>query len=151
MHKVVRVYHRHVPRMLAPLVLTALLVGACSGKSGDDQPLPAGTGTDEDYLRAVCIGIDRVSDALVSATTAEAIGAVLREFAATMRAIDPPPDLVDYNQQFVAYLEAALRDPTSVVTTAPPQPPDAARRRLARLEPSIPECREPTFFSRGLE
>ncbi len=146
-----RVYHRAVRRFLVPLLLAAVVVGACSGGGDNSDDLPAGTGTDEDYLRAVCIGIDRVSDALVSATTAEAIGQVIEEFAATMRSIDPPPDLVEYNRQFVAYLEAALRDPTSVVTTAPPQPPDDARRRLARLEPSIPECREPTFFSRGLE
>lgn len=146
-------YHRHVRfRSLAGLltaVVAATLLGACGG--GDNPPKSTGTGNDEDYLRAVCAGIDQVSDALVAATSPAEIARVIEDFAATMRAIDPPPDLADYNQKFVAYLEAAVDDPTSVVTTSPPLPPDAARRRLASLEPSIPECREPTFFSRGLD
>ena len=65
-----------------------------------------------------------------------------------MKALNPPADLAEYNAQFVAYLEAALEEPTSLVTTAPPAPPDDARRRLAALEPTIPECKDPTFFSR---
>jgi len=137
-------------RLIAAILLPVLAVSAACG--GDDAgSQPRGTGNDTDYLRAVCVGIDRVTDALISATTPEAIAAVIEEFAAAMRQIDPPPDLTDYNRQFVAYLEAALKDPTSVVTTPPPLPPDDVRRRLAQLEPQIPECREPTFFSRGLE
>ncbi|WP_322818553.1 hypothetical protein [Tepidiforma sp.] len=134
---------------LLTAIVVATLLAACGG--GDSSPKATGTGNDEDYLRAVCAGIDQVSDALVAATSPAEIARVLEDFAATMRAIDPPPDLADYNRKFVAYLEAALDDPTSVVTTSPPLPPDAARRRLASLEPSIPECREPTFFSRGLD
>lgn len=132
---------------IACLVLLGLVAVGCSG----GETPPRGTGNDEDYLRAVCAGIDRVSDALVSASSANEIAAAIEEFADTMRAINPPPDLTEYNRQFVAYLDAALKDPTSVVTTAPPLPPDGPRRRLAQLEPSIAECREPTFFSRGLE
>ncbi len=134
---------------LATAALVGVLAFGCS--NGGSDRVERGTGNDADYLRAVCLGIDRVSDALVSATSADAIAAAIEEFANTMRAINPPPDLTDYNRQFVAYLDAALKDPTSVVTTSPPLPPDRARRRLAQLEPSIPECREPTFFSRGLE
>jgi hypothetical protein len=143
-------YHPVVRWLAALFVVLPLTVAVACGEGEPGSPTP-GTGSDEDYLRAVCIGIDQISDALVTATTAEAIGKVIEEFAATMRAINPPPDLTEYNQQFVAYLEEALRDPTSVVTTAPPLPPDDVRRRLARLEPGIPECRNPTFFGRGLE
>lgn len=139
-------------RTLAVVILGAVFLAACSGGGGgDDQSEPVGTGTDEDYLRAICVGIDAFTDALLSATTADEIGRVVREFIATMQAVNPPPDLAKYNQQFVAYLEEALADPTSLVTKAPPLPPDEARRRLAALEPQIAECREPTFFSRGLE
>ncbi|GIW12839.1 MAG: hypothetical protein KatS3mg062_0278 [Tepidiforma sp.] len=137
--------------MLPCFSLVLLGAAAFSGCRGGSDAGPTGTGNDEDYLRTVCTGVDRVTDALMSATTPDAIAAVIEEFAATMRAIDPPPDLAEYNQRFVAYLEAAVKDPTSVVTTTPPLPPDDARRRLAALEPSITECREPTFFSRGLE
>jgi len=50
-----------------------------------------------------------------------------------MKALTPPADLAEYNTQFVAYLEAALEEPTSLVTTAPPEPPADARRRMAAL------------------
>lgn len=126
-----------------------LLAAACGD---DDDALPTATGpagSDEDYLRAVCIGTSNFSNALLSKTSAEEIAAVVREFADEMKALSPPADLAEYNAQFVAYLEAALEEPTSLVTTAPPEPPAEARRRLAALEPTIPECKDPTFFSRA--
>jgi hypothetical protein len=125
-----------------------LLAAACGD---DDDGLPSATGpagSDEDYLRAVCIGTSKFSNALLSKTSAEEIAAVVRDFADEMKALNPPADLEEYNTQFVAYLEAALEEPTSLVTTAPPEPPADARRRLAALEPTIPECKDPTFFSR---
>lgn len=126
-----------------------LLVAAACGDDDDGVPTPTGpAGSDEDYLRAVCIGTSNFSNALLSKTRAEEIAAVVREFADEMKGLSPPADLAEYNTQFVAYLEAALEEPTSLVTTAPPEPPADARRRLAALEPTIPECKDPTFFSR---
>lgn len=126
-----------------------LLVAAACGDDDDGVPTPTGpAGSDEDYLRAVCIGTSNFSNALLSKTSAEEIAAVVREFADEMKGLSPPADLAEYNTQFVAYLEAALEEPTSLVTTAPPEPPADARRRLAALEPTIPECKDPTFFSR---
>lgn len=134
--------------MLLACATAILAVAAC----GDDDDSPAGpsgpAGSDEDYLRAVCIGTSNFSNALLSKTTAADIAKVVREFADEMRALNPPADLAGYNTAFVAYLEAAVSDPTSLVTTPPPTPPDEARRRLASLEPTIPECKDPTFFSR---
>jgi hypothetical protein len=127
-----------------------LLLAAACGDDDDALPTPTGpAGSDEDYLRAVCIGTSNFSNSLLSKTSAEQIAAVVREFADDMRALSPPADLAEYNAQFVAYLEAALEEPTSLVTTAPPEPPADARRRLAALEPTIPECKDPTFFSRA--
>ncbi len=133
---------------LLACALPLLLAAAC-GDDDDSTPAPTGpAGTDEDYLRAICIGTSNFSNALLSKTTAEEIAVVVREFADEMKALNPPTDLQEYNRQFVAYLEAALEEPTSLVTTAPPEPPSDARRRLAALESSIPECKDPTFFSR---
>ena len=73
---------------------------------------------------------------------------MVREFAGQMAAVNPPADLTEYNADFVAYLEAAVDDPTSLVTTAPPEPSGDVRRRMAALEPTIDECKDPTFFSR---
>jgi hypothetical protein len=133
---------------LVVFALPLFLAAAC-GDDDDAQPTATGpAGSDEDYLRAVCVGTSNFSNALLSKTSADEITAVVREFADEMKALNPPADLADYNVQFVAYLEAALEEPTSLVTTAPPEPPADARRRLAALEPAIPECKDPTFFSR---
>lgn len=108
-----------------------------------------GNGSDEDYLRAICVGTSNFSNALLSAGSVDDIRQVVQDFADEMRGLDPPSDLVEYNQAFVAYLEAAAEgDPTSLVTTAPPEPSDDVRRRMQNLEPTIDECRDPTFFSR---
>jgi hypothetical protein len=134
--------------VLACALPLLLLAAAC----GDDDDAPATAtgpaGSDEGYLKAVCIGTSNFSNALLSKTSAEEIAAVVREFADEMKGLNPPADLAGYNAAFVAYLEAALEEPTSLVTTSPPEPPADARRRLAALELTIPECKDPTFFSR---
>jgi len=143
--------------LLLACALPAAFVLACGDDddSGDDDSTPGltpGTGNDEDYLRAVCVGTSNFSNALLSATSVDEIRTVVEEFADEMRALNPPSDLTEYNQAFVAYLEAAAEgDPTSLVTTSPPEPSDDVRRRMAALEPTIDECRDPTFFSRDDE
>ena len=139
--------------LLLALAVTGAFVMACGGDD-DDGATPTsvvtpGTGSDEDYLRAICIGTSNFSHALLSATTVEQIRTVVEEFANEMRALNPPADLTEYNLAFVAYLDAAATgDPTSLITTAPPEPSSDVRRRMALLEPTIDECRDPTFFSR---
>ncbi len=142
--------------LLLACLIPAGLAFACGGDDdGDDDTTPtvvAGTGNDEDYLRAICVGTSSFSDSLLSATSVEEIRDVVSDFADEMRALNPPADLSEYNVAFIAYLDAAVDgDPTSLVTTAPPEPPDDVRRRLAALEPGIDECRDPTFFSRDDE
>lgn len=143
-------------RRLVLLLACALPLGfaiACGDDDDDgDDVTPGastGTGNDEDYLRAICVGTSNFSNALLSATSVDDIRSVVEEFADEMRALNPPADLTEYNQAFVAYLDAAAEgDPTSLVTTSPPEPPEDVRRRMAALEPTIDECRDPTFFSR---
>ncbi|MBA4179315.1 MAG: hypothetical protein C0506_01890 [Anaerolinea sp.] len=130
-------------------VAAALLASAACGNGGD-APKPTGNElSDEQYLAAICSGTSKFSDALISKTKPEEIGAVIKQFAADMKKLDPPGDLKSYNEQFVKYLENAVADPTSLVTQNPPLPAKEARARLAAKETSVPECKDGTFFSRG--
>lgn len=129
-----------------PLFLVAGLFVAC----GDDEPEGPG-GSDEDYLRLICKGTQDFSNAVISKTTADEIGDVIRDFIETMEGADPPADLRGYNDDFVQYLEDSLAEPTSLVTRQPPLPSDATQRRLAEKELTVEECKDGSFFSRTLE
>ena len=129
------------------LPLSAMLLTACGG-GGDSTP--QGGGSDEDYLRAICVGTSNFSNALLSKTNANDIAQVIKDFIAEMKKTNPPADLVKYNDEFIKYLEDAVNDPTSLVTRAPPLPSTEIQRRIAALEPSITECKDGTFFSRSL-
>ncbi len=130
-------------------LLLLLVTAACGGSKAQ----PAVTAdpssprlSDEAYLKAICTGTSAVSDAAIAATTKEAIAKVIQDFSASMKAINPPADLEDFQSQFVKYLDDAVSDPTSVLTEKPPLPPDGPRERLTRKESQVPECRDPMFF-----
>lgn len=132
------------------ILVPALVLFSSCGDDGDDDT-PRSGGTDEEYLAAICKGTSDFSNALLTKTTAAEIGNVIEDFITLMKDANPPADLADYNQEFVKYLEDALADPTSLVTREPPLPPDDIQRRLAAKELSVDECKDGTFFSRGLE
>ena len=132
------------------ILVPALVLFSSCGDDGDDDT-PKSGGTDEEYLAAICKGTSDFSNALLTKTTAAEIGNVIEDFITLMKDANPPADLGDYNQEFVKYLEDALADPTSLVTREPPLPPDDIQRRLAAKELSVDECKDGTFFSRGLE
>src|SRR5215211_2189656 len=81
-------------------------IAAC----GDDDA-PKGGGSDEDYLRAICMGSQDFSNALLSKTTPDEIADVIRDFIENMKNTNPPADLVKYNEEFVEYLEDAVDEP----------------------------------------
>ena len=127
------------------LVLCAFVFAACNSK---DDPEPTGTpATDEQYLKAICTGLVNFSDALVSKTSSTEIAAVIKAYIVGMQQIQPPTDLQKFHKDFVKYLQDALNDPTSLVTTTPPLPSDDVRKRIASKERNVPECRDATFFS----
>lgn len=132
------------------ILVPALVLFSSCGDDGDNDT-PKSGGTDEEYLAAICKGTSDFSNALLTKTTAAEIGNVIEDFITLMKDANPPADLADYNQEFVKYLEDALADPTSLVTREPPLPPDDIQRRLAAKELSVDECKDGTFFSRGLE
>lgn len=126
---------------LALAVFLALAALAC-----DDAPPPAAVG-DRGYLAVMCAGLDRFSDAIMAETEEAGIAAVIEDFIGELRAVAPPADLRAFHDAFIAYLEDAVDDPTSPLVLEPPLPDDDVRERLAEQERSVPECREPTFFS----
>jgi hypothetical protein len=133
------------------LLLVVLAGAACGGGSKSSAtPTPSGpTISDEEYLRAICVGVTQFSDALVSKSSADEITKVVRDFSASMKQLTPPADLQKYNADFTKYLDDAANDPTSLLTTKPPLPADNVRQRLAAKETNVPECKAPTFFDAG--
>jgi hypothetical protein len=138
-------------RVLLILALASAFAafGVACGDDDATPPTDRPAGTDEDYLRAICIGTSNFSNALLSKTNPDDIATVIKDFIAQMKALNPPADLVKYNDEFVKYLEDSVNEPTSLVTRPPPLPSSDVQRRIAALEPSIPECKDGTFFTRG--
>ena len=141
--------------LLALFLLPVLpLAAACGGGDDDDEETATPTVNteagpplnDTDYLETLCTGLSNYQDALLSKQTAEEIGEVITDFADEMRAVNPPEDVSEFHLAFVSYLEAAVADPTSLVTTQPPLPDEDVRERLANKVNDIPECKYPTFL-----
>lgn len=147
------VYHAAMPRVLlagiGAVVAIMLVASGCRG-GNSVTPLPTVAGTpytDEQYLAVICRDLDHLTDVLVVATTVDEVRDALQRFIDDLRAVVPPSDLATFHDEFIAYLEQALAQPLDVVTRKPPLPPEDVRRRLASKEPTVPECRRPTFFS----
>ncbi len=137
--------------LIALPVILAIAVSVLLGACGGDADTPRAGGSDEDYLRAICVGTSDFSNALLSKTKPDEIAKVIRDFIAVMKKTSPPDDLVKYNDAFIKYLEEAVSEPTSLVTRTPPLPAKDVQRRIAALEPTIDECKSGTFFSRGAQ
>ena len=131
------------------LGLVALACGG--GNGGGDEPAtepPASRAvSDEGYLAAMCAGLERFSAAAQTATEAASIAAVIVDFIVALTAVEPPADLVEFHEAFIAYLEEAVDDPTRPLVVARPLPDEEPRERLAAKERSVPECRDPAFFA----
>lgn len=137
--------------IMALLALGFVLAAACGGGSKPaGTPTPSGPAiSDEEYLRAICVGVTQFSDALVSKSSANEITKVVKDFSASIKKLTPPADLQQFNADFARYLDDAANDPTSLLTKKPPLPPDSVRQRLTSKESSVPECKGPTFFDAG--
>lgn len=133
--------------MLMPLALIAVACGG--GSSGKSTPTSSASGpalSDEAYLKVICTGTENFSNAVISKTNPADIAAVIKDFSGSLKAVNPPSDLQTFHQQFIKYLDSAVNEPTSLITTAPPEPSDSVRQRLAAKESQVPECKDPTFF-----
>ncbi len=149
------------PRLALALALAGavgLAAFACGGGDGGRDASPATPApaasvatvrvvTDEGYLAVMCEGLERFSIAVATETEAAGIAAVIVDFIAALAAIEPPTDVVEFHEAFIAYLEEAVDDPTRPLVVAPPLPDEDPRERLAAKERSVPECREPAFFA----
>jgi hypothetical protein len=138
--------------LLLTLLPLALFAAACGGGSAKSTPTASAAGpaiSDEAYLKLICVGTSNVSNAVIGQTSAEGISNVIKDFRDSMKAINPPADLREFQTQFVSYLDAAVANWGVVVNQKPPVPSDSVRQRLASKEPQVPECKDPTFFDAG--
>lgn len=134
--------------LAATLVLVAIASFACSGDDdGADTTAQANRSTDEQYLKAICIGLTNFSDAIISKTSSAEIAAVIKAYVNSIKELSPPADLDKFHRDYVKYLQSAVDEPTSLLTRTPPLPSDAVRKRIASKERNVPECRDATFFS----
>jgi len=130
-----------------------LLLGAACGDDGAKTPTTTAGGnggpamTDEEYLKAICVGVQQLSDALLTKTNVQDITKVVKDFSASMKTLNPPADLQKYNQDFTKYLDDTTSEPTQLLTKAPPLPSDSVRQRLASKTSSISECKDVKFFN----
>ena len=140
------------PVFLLLLLLVAVATAAACGGGGSNKSTPtASVERPARDRRTVPQGYlhrhPGFSDALVSKTTADGIAQVIKQFSANLKKINPPADLRTFHAAFIKYLDDSLTDPTSLLTKAPPEPPDSVRQRLASKESSVPECKSPQFFN----
>jgi hypothetical protein len=150
---------RHLRPLLFAVALAALpFIAACGGdgkspsqtatNNGDEPEItPSGPVlNDQQYLSTLCVGLVNYYDALMTEPTRDGIAKVVKEFVGSMKAVNPPEDVVPFHREFIAYLSAAVDEPTSLVTVAPPKPEDSIRERLAARVNDTPECKYPTFL-----
>ena len=113
----------------------------------NETPVASGTPlSDEAYLKVFCTGTVAYQDALLTKPKADDIAAVIKTYIASMEKVTPPEDLAKFHADYVQYLRDSVKDPTSLVTRAPPKPADGPRQRLAAKVTSVPECKYPTFL-----
>lgn len=131
----------------------ALLMASCGGDDAKKTATPTAASTpagpplsDEAYLKVFCKGLVDYQDALLTARTADAITKVIQQFADAMEKVAPPSDIQRFHTDFVAYLRASVKEPTSLLTKSPPMPGNKERDRLASRVSSVPECKYPTFL-----
>lgn len=132
--------------LMMTVVAFALALGAC-GDGKTDEPEPTGNElTDEQYLAVFCTGIANYREALLNQPSAAGIADSIKSYVAELKKVQPPTGLAKWHKSYITYLEDAEKDPTSLVSTEPPLPPDAERTRLAAKVKDVPECKYPTFL-----
>jgi hypothetical protein len=136
---------------LTMVVLALVALAAFFAACGDDAASkPAGPVlSDHDYLAVVCKGLSDFSSALLTKTKAEDLTQVIKDYAASLKKIQPPADVAQFHKDFIKYLEDAYSEPTALVTKAPPLPPTDVRQRLAAEEGRTAECQDARFFARS--
>ncbi len=121
--------------------------GTPSNNGEDAEVTPAGPPlNDQQYLSTLCVGLVNYYDALLTEPTREGIAKVVKEFIVSMKSVNPPADVAPFHKDFIAYLNAAVDEPTALVTIAPPKPAEPIRERLAARVNDTPECKYPTFL-----
>jgi len=145
---------RGLLRFLCGVAVLALPVLAACGDGNSDKTTstPSTSGgsvalSDEAYLKVLCTGLVKYQDTILSTTTkADDIAKVIRDYIATFDGVTPPKGLEKWQRDYTKYLNDALSDPTALLVTPAPMPPDSERDRLASKVSNVPECKYPTFL-----
>ncbi|MCC6388559.1 MAG: hypothetical protein IT302_14385 [Dehalococcoidia bacterium] len=136
-----------MPLLLAAFAAVLMFAAAACGDGKSDEPTPTGNElTDEQYLAVFCTGIVNYQDALVSQPSAAGIGDAIKTYVAELKKVQPPVGIAKWHKEYIQYLEDAVKDPTSLVSTKPPMPPEAERSRLASKVKDVPACKYSTFL-----
>ena len=137
----------------------ALLAAATLACSGDSKPRASNTDpgevviatgtpvTDEAYLAVFCTGATHYQEAVNTERTKEGLARAVQDYSSEMAKLVPPEDLRAFHGSFIKYLNDAVSEPTTLLTKAPPLPPESVRSRLAGKTSNVPECKYPTFLS----
>lgn len=138
-----------VARLFAvALLLSAVALAACGDKDDSGGSSGAAASSDAQYLAVFCTGLTKYQETLVSATKVDDIRKVIEDYIGELEKITPPDGLEKYHKDYIRYLREALDDPTSLVTTKPPMPPESDRERLSEKTKGVAECKYPTFLDR---
>jgi hypothetical protein len=124
-------------RPTALLILAVPFIAVACSLAADDA--------DEAYLTGFCTASNAYSDAIADAGTTDAISEATAQYRDAIGALQAPDDLEDFQDEFLAYLDALARDPAADPGDLPDMPSGPARR-LDQLAPTISECRNTDYF-----
>lgn len=131
---------------LTVLLVFAALFAACGGGEEGVAPGAQDGVSDEEYLEALCTGLQRFSAALIAQSSPEELRNVIASYTTDMEAIVPPRDVSQFHLDYIAFLQAAESEPALMVAGSPPMPPEPARSRIASKENTVEACKDPIYF-----
>ena len=144
-------------RIQISVAIAAGLTMVVLGCSGD-----GGSGSDEEYVEAICVATDELSDVILqvfSAPSRDNVGEIMtdayRGYRDALRDANPPDDMEQYHGELVAIVEEAVDlldaggnpDEAFAATGDLEDPPQAVQDRLTEAAQNVEACEGSEFFS----
>jgi hypothetical protein len=153
--------------LLLVLPLSALILGACggdddSGGSNGGGVTSGGSGSDADYVKAICVGFNKYiadftaaiakdpTNATDPAKAMKASAPMLSDLADAVSKAKPPKDVKSYNDQLVKSMRDAAQqakdgkitsfDQLGSIGNDVPEPSQAIKDRLSKAASGVSEC-----------
>ena len=147
-----------------PMVLVALVLGACGGDS--DGGSATGTGSDEKFVADICKAGAQFQDDLTKLfanlgniqseeEAAKKLAEPFESFAKSFKAAKPPSDLKEWHSAASKSLDEAVTAMKKGDTNAAifqqdspfPEPPKGAEERLSKIAASNADCQKSGLFT----